>query len=102
MKENAEPFERTPESWEQFMVSLKARFRRERRLKRIRRLAALSLAGAALAGLAGGLALMAPKDNASRLMARVPASGSPVFDSGDGFVETLPGGVLLIHAGGRS
>ncbi len=101
MKEGPGTVERTPESWEPFMASLTARFRRERRIKRLRRLAALALAAAA-AGLAGGMGFVTPDGAGSRLMAKIPASGAPVFDSGDGLVQTLPGGILLINAGGGS
>lgn len=102
MTADSEPFERTQASWEPFMNRLAARFRRERRLRRLRRLAVLVLASAAFAGLGMGLGRRLPHGHDAPLMAMVPSSAAPVFDSNGGLVETLPGGVFLIHAGGRS
>jgi hypothetical protein len=100
--ENSEPFAKNQVSWEPFMNSLSRRFRREKRLKRLRCLAVLVLASAAFIGLGMVAGRRPPRGNATLLMAVVPSSTAPVFDSNAGLIEALPGGVFLIHSGGRS
>lgn len=102
MTKNAEPFERTSESWEPFMRGLSLRFRREKRSRNLRRAAALALGLGALAGLGAGFGRTEPRRNAAPLMAMVPTADAPVFEPDSGLVRTLPGGAIAINSGGRS